>query len=115
MKEDAIRMKKVVSFLLATAMCLSLAACGGPDKQPAIDAHNRAGDAVNELTEIINADPESYADYISEMNTLVDTLNQCGELLGSNEELDQDTLDEWVKTCGDIEKWAKEAKEELEN
>lgn len=108
-------MKKVVSLFLAMTMCFSLAACGGPDRQPAIDAHNKAGDAVNALTEIINADPDSYTEYISDMNTLVETLNQCGDLLESDEELDQDTLDEWVKTCGEIEAWAKEAKAELEN
>ncbi len=107
-------MKKMISLLLAMAMCFSLAACGGPDKQPAIDAHNKAGTAINELSEIINADPETYADYISEMNTLVDTLNQCGEVLEGDEKLEQDALDEWAKTCGEIEQWAKEAKAELE-
>ncbi len=107
-------MKKLISLLLVMAMCSSLAACGGPDKQPAIDAHNKAGEAVNELTEIINADPETYADYLSEMQTLVDTLNQCGEVLESDQEVDQDALDEWVKRCGEVEQWAKDAKAELE-
>lgn len=107
-------MKKMISLLLAMAMCFSLAACGGPNKQPAIDAHNKAGEAVNELTEIINADPEAYADYLTEMNTLIETLNQCGEVLGSDQKLDQDALDEWVKKCGEIEQWAKDAKAELE-
>lgn len=107
-------MKKIISLLLVMVMCFSLAACGGPDKQPAIDAHNKAGEAVNELTEIINADPEAYADYLTEMNALVETLNECGEVLESDKEIDQEALDGWVEKCGEIEQWAKDAKAELE-
>lgn len=108
-------MKKLASLLLVAAMCLSMAACGGPDKQPAIDAHNKAGDAINELGEIINANPEAYSEYLEEMNTLVDLMNQCGELLESDsDELDQEALDEWVEKCGEVEQWAKDAKAELE-
>lgn len=108
-------MRKLASLLLVAVMCLSMAACGGPDKQPAIDAHNKAGEAINELTEIINADPEAYSEYLEEMNTLVEMMNQCGELLESDsDELDQEALDEWVEKCGEVEQWAKDAKAELE-
>ena len=31
---------RLLALLLAALMVLSLAACGGPDKQPAIDAYN---------------------------------------------------------------------------
>lgn len=108
-------MKKLLSLLLALAMCVSLAACGGGvDKQPAIDAHNAAGAAVNDLGNLINADPEPYAEYISDMNDLVAQLNECGEFLESDKETTQEALDQWVKTCNDIEKWAKDAKAEIE-
>lgn len=106
-------MKKLVSLLLTMIICLSLAGCSGLDKQPAIDAHNKAGAAVNEVTEILNSDPETYASYIEEVAPLVDLLNQCGELLENGDELDQEALDEWVEVCGEIEQWAKEAKAEL--
>lgn len=108
-------MKKLASLLLVTAMCLSMAACGGPDKQPAIDAHNKAADAMNALSEVINADPETYSEYLDDMNTLIDAMNQCGELLESDsEELDQEALDEWVEQCNEIEQWAKDATAEIE-
>lgn len=110
-------MKKVVSLFLALALCLSLAACGGPDKQPAIDAHNKAVDAVNALGELINADPSSFAsEDIEQMNQLVETLDKCGAALEGNTdvELDQEALDEWVQVCGEIEQWAKDAKAQLE-
>lgn len=108
-------MKKLFSLLLALAMCVSLAACGGGvDKQPAIDAHNVAGAAVNDLTTLINANPEPYAEYISDMNDLVAQLNECGAFLESDEKTTQEALDQWVKTCNDIEKWAKDAKAEIE-
>lgn len=107
-------MKKIVSLLLAFVMCLSLAACGGPNKQPAIDAHNRAGTAINELTEVLNQDPEAYSVYYDDMSELIDMLNQAGAAL-ENENLDQDTLDEWASICKEIEQWAVDAKAELEN
>lgn len=107
------KFKKLCSLLLALVICASLAACGGPDKQPAIDAHNKAGAAVNELSAILNQDPEYYADYIAEMTELVDMLNLCGEGL-KGDELDQDALDEWVGVCNEIKQWAIDTKAELE-
>lgn len=107
-------MKKWIAFLLTAVLCVALVACGGPDKQPAIDAHNKAGEAVNALADIINADPETYADWIPEMNELVEQLNQCGEYLSKTENAEQDALDEWVGICKDIEQWAIDAKAELE-
>lgn len=108
-------MKKLFSLALALAMCVSLAACGGGvDKQPAIDAHNAAGTAVNDLTTLINANPEPYADYLADMQSLVDQLNECGKYLEGDGDVTQEALDEWVKTCNDIEQWAKDAKAEIE-
>lgn len=107
-------MKKLVSLLLALMMCVSLAACGGPDKQPAIDAYNKAAAAFNEVADILNADPETYADYISEMNRLSGELNQVGEALQNDNDIKQETLDQWLKVCTEVEQWATAAKAELE-
>lgn len=108
-------MKKLVSLLLALSMCVFLVACGGPDKQPAIDAHNKAVVAVNALGDIINQNPEAYADYIDDMNELVDTLNLVADALENRDDLDQEALDEWVEMCEEVEQWAVDAKAELEN
>lgn len=108
-------MKKLVSLLLAAVMCLSLTACGGPDKQPAIDAHNSAGTAINALTELINADPDAYAEYVDfeEMEALIDLLNQCGEYLENSKDLKQEDLDEWVEVCQEVEQWAVDVRAEV--
>ena len=101
------KVKKLISLLLALAVCLSLVACGGPDKQPAIDAHNKAATAVNELRDVINENPEAYAEYVDEMNELIALLNEAGEALETRDDLDQDALDNWVAICEDIEQRAK--------
>ena len=108
-------MKKLVSLLLALVICLSLAACGGPDKQPAIDAHNNAATAINALTELINADPAAYADYVDfeEMESLIELLNQCGEYLENGKDLEQEDLDEWVEVCQEVEQWALDVRAEV--
>lgn len=110
-------MKKLVSLLLALAICASLVACGGgPNKQPAIDAHNKAVDAVNELVEIINQNPEAYTDEeISFMNNMVATLDEVADALENRKDLDQDALDEWVEVCGEVEQLVNEVIAELKN
>lgn len=107
-------MKKLVSLFLALALCLSLAACGGPDKQPAIDAYNKATEAFNEVADILNADPETYAEYIPEMNRLSGEMNQVGEALQNDDDIEQEILDKWVTMCNEVEQWAIAAKAELE-
>lgn len=106
-------MKKLCSLLLALVMCASLIACGGPDKQPAIDAQAKAAAAFNELSAIVNADPETYADYIDGMVSLANSLNECSEKLKSDN-LTQEQLDKIVTDCGEIEEWAKAAIAQLE-
>ena len=104
-------MKKLTSLLLAAVMCLSLAACGGgPDKQPAIDAYNKAADAVNEIVEIVNQDPDTYADIIDVVQQVVDDLNEAADVL-ENEKLDQATLDQLVTACQTVEQNAIELKD----
>ena len=53
-------MKKITSLLLVLVMCVSLVACGGVDKQPAIDAFNKASTAYDEVATIINENPDAY-------------------------------------------------------
>lgn len=109
-------MKKLLSLLSALMICVSLAACGGPNKQPAIDAHNKAGAAVNALIEVINQNPEAVTDEdIAFMDGMVELLNQCGDVLENDKTLDQNALDEWVDVCEEIEQWAIDAKAGLEN
>ena len=109
-------MKKLRYLLLALIICATLTACGGPDKQPAIDAHNRAVTAINELAAIINQNPEAYAaEDIATMNAMVETLDQVADALENRNDLDQDALNEWVKVCGEVEQWAIEVKAVLEN
>lgn len=107
-------MKKALSLLLAAVMCLSLAACGGgPDKQPAIDAYNKAADAVNAVVDIVNQDPDTYADIIDVVQQVVDDLNESAEIL-ENEKLDQSTLDQLVTACQTVEQNAIELRELME-
>lgn len=106
-------MKKLLSFLLAAVMCLSLAACGGPDKQPAIDAYNKAADAVNAVVEIMNNDIDTYADYVDSMNQIVDDLNEVADAL-ENDKLDQSVLDQLVTQCQTIEELAVDLRGDLE-
>ena len=60
-------MKKLFPLLLVLVMCVSLVACGGPDKQPAIDEFNEASTAFDALVAIINKDIESYPDEVIEV------------------------------------------------
>ena len=106
-------MKKLVSLLLAALLCLSLTACGGPDKQPAIDAYNKAATAVNALIEMMNSDGDVYADYIDTMNQIMADLNEVADAL-ENGDPDQDALDQLVTQCQTIEQLAVEAKAEIE-
>lgn len=108
-------MKKLVPLFLAVVLCLTLAACGGVDKQPAVDAHNAAGAAINELSAVLNADPATYAQQIEQMNAIVSQLNEIGEQLGdSSVELTQEQVDAYVENCNQLAEWANQAKAALE-
>ena len=85
-------MKKVIAILMVLATCFALIACGGPDRQPAIDAFNEAKNAFNEVAVIINADIESY-----------------------DEELTQEKLDEMIAWYDTVKEWAADVKTVLAN
>lgn len=104
-------MKKVIALVLAVFMCLTLAACGGPDKQPAIDAFNSAKDSFNEVATIMNADIEAYDDEL--VNVMVEmsgVLEQHKALLEGDEELTQEKLDEMIAWYAEVEEWAAQVK-----
>ena len=108
-------MKKFIALVLTVIMCLSLVACGGPDRQPAIDAFNKAKDAFNEVAVMINADIESYADEVVDtMSEMAGVLEQHKELLEGEGELTQETLDEMIAWYADVEEWVADVKAELE-
>ena len=107
-------MKKIIAIVLAALACLSFASCGGPDRQPAIDAFNSAKDGFNEVATYINEDIESYDEEVVEvMNEMADTLEQHKELLEGDDELSQEKLDEMIAWYGEVETWVANVKAEL--
>ena len=107
-------MKKFIALLLALVMGLSIVACGGPDKQPAIDAFNHAKDAFNEVSAEINKEPDAYAEeVIDTMIEMANLLQQHGEILGSDQEITQEQLDEMIAWYADVEEWVAAIKVEL--
>ncbi len=107
-------MKKLLAVVLAMVMCLSLVACGGPDKQPAIDAFNKTSTAFDAVAKVINEDVDAYdeevVDVMIEMATL---LQQHKELLSSDQEITQEALDEMIAWYADVDQWIVDVKDEL--
>jgi hypothetical protein len=91
-------MKKIAALLLALVMCLSLVACGGPDKQPAVDAYNKLAQNYNTFVEQENENLDSWAEEdIEYMNQVADVITQYGEKLESDAEFAQEEIDEMVE------------------
>lgn len=108
-------MKKLIALVLALVLCLGLVACGGPDKQPAIDAFNKASKAFNEVSATINADIESFdEEVIKTMTDMANVLNQHQAKLQGDEKLSQEQLDEMIAWYGEVEKWVADVKAELD-
>lgn len=90
-------MKKVITFLVAMVMCLNLFACGGPDKQPAIDAYNELVENYNKFVDYANEDLDSYTqEEVDMMNSCADVITEYGEKLDNGTELTQEEVDEIV-------------------
>ncbi|MBQ2881416.1 MAG: hypothetical protein IJE40_04045 [Clostridia bacterium] len=107
-------MKRLVALLLALIMGLSMVACGGPDKQPAIDAFNHAKDSFNEVAAVINSDPASYAqEVIDTMVEMANLLQEHGEVLSGDQEITEEQLDEMIAWYADVEDWVADVKAEL--
>lgn len=109
-------MKKLTALFMAIAMSLSLVACGGgPDKQPAIDALDKAGTAFNEVANKMNENIGMYPqDTIDELNELAGIMNEKMELLASDADLTQEDIDAIVASAAEIEAWATELRPMLD-
>ncbi len=108
-------MKKLTSLLLVLAMCLSLVACGGPDKQPAIDAFNSTSKAFNAVAKVINDDLDAYPEEL--VDGMIDMSNLLGEyqeLLSSDKEIAEEDLNAMIEWFGDVDAWVADVKEEFE-
>lgn len=101
-------MKKLTTLFLALMMCFSLVACGGPDRQPAIDAFNAAADAVNAAGELMNENADLFTqEDFDTMNGYVDTLNECGAVLeDDSSDLTEEQLSDLVTDLENITDWA---------
>ena len=107
-------MKKILAMVLALVLCLAMVACGGPDKQPAIDAFNKASAAFDQVVAVINEDPSAYADEVIEtMTEMANLMIQHKELLESDKEISEEALTEMINWYGDVEKWVADVKAEL--
>ena len=107
-------MKKFVGIFLVLVIMVSLVACGGPDKQPAIDAFNKTSAAFNEVSAYINQDPTAYADeVISTMTDMANLLNQYSEILAGDQTIEQEQLDEMIAWFAEVDAWVADVKAEL--
>lgn len=96
-------MKKIITLLTAMVMCVNLIACGGVDKQPAIDAYNELCDNYNVFVELVNEEIDSVPqEDIDELNELTATMDEYAELLDSDTELTQEEVDEMVEIFNDF-------------
>ena len=90
-------MKRVIALLLALVLSLSLVACGGPDKQPAVDAYNKLAQNYNTFVEQENENLDSWAEEdIEYMNEVADVITQYGTKLSGDTEFTQEQIDEMV-------------------
>ena len=79
-------MKKLMVLIITMMMGMSLVACGGADKQPAIDAFNKTSTSFNEVANIINENPQAY---------------------------DQDLVDTMIDWYGTVDEWVAQVKEQI--
>ena len=73
-------------LIMTMMMGMSLVACGGADKQPAIDAFNKTSTSFNEVANIINENPQAY---------------------------DQDLVDTMIDWYGTVDEWVSQVKEQI--
>lgn len=108
--------KKICAILLAMTMSFSLAACGGADTQPAIDAFNNASSEYDAVADKINAESELYTEELfTSMNEMADTLLEYKEKLESDEEFTEEEVTEMIQTFEEIENWAADTNANLES
>lgn len=109
-------MKKFVGILMVMLLSVTLVACGGVDKQPAIDAFNNATSVYDALVNEINADISAYPqELIDVMMEMSEALLENKSVLEGDQELTQEQIDSMIAAFGDVENWAKETSSELAN
>ena len=95
-------------------LCFVLVSCGGPDREPAIDAFNATNTAFTEIATTINADIEAYDEEVVDvMIEMADLLAQHKALLEGDDELSQEKLDEMIAWYDEVITWADSVKAEL--
>ena len=108
-------MKKLFAILLAMVMCVSLVACGGVDKQPAIDAFNNATDIYDKLVDEMNTNLDAYPpELIDVMNEMTEALKENKAILESDTELTEENVAEMVAAFGEVQKWAQDTYDSLD-
>lgn len=96
-------MKKIVTILAAMVMCLNLVACGGPDKQPALDAYNEFAENYNQFVEIGNENlSELSAEDVEFWNEVAATVNEYGTKLEDGTEFTQEEIDDMVAMFNEL-------------
>lgn len=109
-------MKKIVGILMVMLLSVTLVACGGVDKQPAIDAFNNATSVYDALVNEINADISAYPqELIDVMMEMSEVMLENKAVLEGDQELTQEQIDAMIAAFGNVEKWAKETSSELAN
>lgn len=109
-------MKKRISILMVLVMCVFLAACGGVDTQPAIDAFNSASAAFDELANQMNANINAYPqELIDVMNEMAAAMTEHKEILESGQELTEEQIEEMIAAFAEVEQWAVETEASLED
>ncbi|MBE5867795.1 MAG: hypothetical protein E7293_02400 [Lachnospiraceae bacterium] len=97
-------MKKLFAIVLAMVMCLSLVACGGPDKQTAIDAFNSANTVYTKIAVVVNSDADFISDEdLATLLEIADGVVSYKALLESDTKLTEDQINEIVAWGADVE------------
>lgn len=109
-------MKKLLALLLALVLSLSLVACGGADKQPAIDKFNETSAAFNAVSARINENIEMFDDsVIDSMTEMANLLNEYNALLSGDQEIEQEDLDAMIEWFNDVDAWVADIDAELDS
>ena len=93
-------MKKIIALILVLAMCFMLAACGdsAPDKQPAIDAFNKASVPLGEVCTAVEADPDAFSDELfNELAEMSEGMAAYKTLLEGEEEMTEEDIADAVE------------------
>ena len=109
-------MKRLIALALAVVLCLTLVACGGADKQPAIDKFNETSTKFNAVAAKINANIELFdEETITTMTDMANLLNEYNELLSGDQEILQEDLDAMIDWFGEVDAWVADLEAELES